>query len=122
MEIADSPYSISGGPDAVALTPSGQYAYVTLAYSNEVAAFSINPSSGALTQISGSPFAAGNGPADAIVDPSGKFLYVGNQGESACNISAYKVNASSGRLTTVKGSPFTTGKYCADVLAIAVPH
>jgi 6-phosphogluconolactonase len=49
-------------------------------YSNNVSAFTINPSTGALTEIAGSPFAAGMMPRSVVVDPSGKFAYVVSTG------------------------------------------
>jgi 6-phosphogluconolactonase (cycloisomerase 2 family) len=119
-EINGSPYTTPGGPAAVAITPSGDYAYVALAYSNEIAAFSIAPSGGGLTQINGSPFATGTEPINATVDPSGKFLYVGNVDSNS--ISAYKINAGDGSLTPIPRSPFSLGKHHPDDLAVAVPH
>jgi hypothetical protein len=40
-----------------------EFAYVVNVYSNNVSAYTINPSNGALTQVQGSPFAAGDEPA-----------------------------------------------------------
>ncbi len=119
-EIKSSPYSNSGGPYAVAVTPSGKYAYVTLAYSNEVAAYSIGLKHGGLTQIKGSPFPTGEEPIYAAVDPSGRFLYVSNV--DSFNIWGYKISARNGKLTRVRGSPFPTGTSPPGDIAIAVPH
>lgn len=90
------------GPDAVV-----EFVYVTNADSNDVSAYSIKATSGALTPIKGSPFKAGTFPAGVAVDPTGEFAYVTNT--SSSNVSAYSVNASSGALTSVKGSPFEAG-------------
>jgi hypothetical protein len=84
----------------------GQFAYVANFNSNNVSAYTIDPSTGALTAIAGSPFTAGSFPRSVAVDPSGKFAYVLNEGG---NVSGYTINPSTGALTTIVGSPFTTG-------------
>ena len=84
----------------------GQFAYVANFNSNNVSAYTINPSTGALTAIVGSPFTAGSFPRSVAVDPSGKFAYVLNEGG---NVSGYTINPSTGALTAIAGSPFTTG-------------
>lgn len=116
-EIYGSPYSLSGGPGAVAITPSGAYAYVALNYSNEIAAFSIAPSGG-LTQISGSPFRSGGEPYDSVIDASGKFLYVALLGPQS--VGAYAINSSNGRLSRI---PSKSGRFESRPaeLAVAVP-
>jgi 6-phosphogluconolactonase (cycloisomerase 2 family) len=49
-------------PQSVTVDPSGQFAYVANNNSNNVSAFTINSTSGALTSVSGSPYAAGVNP------------------------------------------------------------
>jgi 6-phosphogluconolactonase (cycloisomerase 2 family) len=68
--------------------------------SNNVSAYSIDSSTGALSEISGSPFAAGPGPTSIAVDPSGKFVYVANGGSAnfTDTVSAYVIDATSGAL------------------------
>ena len=56
-------YGTGGYPDAIAIDPSGKFAYVANRYSNNVSAFSIDGSTGALAPIPGSPFPAGVAPA-----------------------------------------------------------
>ena len=73
---------------------------------NQVAAYSITPSSGALT-LSGSPVAAGALPVSIVLDPSGQFAYVANDNSS--DISVYAVDATTGVLTQVSHSPFAAG-------------
>ena len=41
--------------------------------------FSVNTSTGVLTEVPGSPFNAGLIPQSLVVDPTGRFLYVANQ-------------------------------------------
>ncbi len=87
--------------------PTPAFVYAANNGSNNVSAFSVTSSSGALTAVSGSPFAAGTAPTAIAADPRGKFVYVTNVLSN--NVSAYLVNSMSGTLTTVPGSPFSTG-------------
>lgn len=84
----------------------GRFVYVAN-NSNDVSAFTINPTTGALTTVAGSPFAAGTGPTAIAVDPGGKFAYAVNGVDGT--VSAYTINAGTGALTAVAGSPFTVG-------------
>jgi 6-phosphogluconolactonase (cycloisomerase 2 family) len=71
-----------------------------------VAGYTINSSTGALTAIPGSPFAVGNsGNAGLAIDPGARFLYVGNVGGG---ITVFAIDSASGALTLVPGSPFST--------------
>jgi 6-phosphogluconolactonase len=76
--VTGSPFSPSPNPSSVAVTPSGQFIYVTSYTSGDISAFRINPATGALTSVTGSPFSAGQNPYSVAVDPSGKFVYVAN--------------------------------------------
>jgi 6-phosphogluconolactonase (cycloisomerase 2 family) len=71
---------------------------------DQVATYSITPSSGALTLLSTAP--AGSLPVGIAIDPSGQFLYTVNFNSN--DVSAYTV-APSGALTAVAGSPFAAG-------------
>ena len=64
-----SPYAITGSPDR-------QHVYVVNQVSNDISAYAVNATSGALTPIAGSPFAAGTDPQALAFDPSGAYLYV----------------------------------------------
>jgi 6-phosphogluconolactonase (cycloisomerase 2 family) len=90
----------------------GKFLYVPNSDSNDVSAYSINASTGALTEIAGSPFGADQMPALATADPAGQFLYVINQGNPIVSpaISSYAIGAN-GALTENQASPFpvTTG-------------
>ena len=91
----------------MAIDPTGMFAYVANVDSNDISAYAINASSGALTQVQGSPFEAGTEPSGVAIDPTGKFAYVPNSYDN--DVSAYVINASSGALTQLKGSPFAAG-------------
>jgi 6-phosphogluconolactonase (cycloisomerase 2 family) len=69
--------------------------------------FSVNPSTGALSEVPGSPFSAGLGPAQIIVDPTNRFLYVTNQNSN--DITGFSIDAGTGSLTLLPGSPFFIG-------------
>ena len=96
---------------AVTVEPSGKFAYVTVAGSNKVLAYSINPTSGALTPITGAtPVApARQGPVSIAlakgltpVTYTPKFAYVGNYNSG--DISTFSINASTGALSSL-GAP-----------------
>jgi 6-phosphogluconolactonase len=84
-----------------------RFAYVVNRGSNNVSAYSVEASTGALTAIAGSPFAVGTLPVAIAVDQTGHFAYVANQTDST--LSAFAIDRSSGALTPVSGSPFATG-------------
>jgi 6-phosphogluconolactonase len=50
------------------LDPSGLFAYAANDNSSDISVYSVNATSGVLTQISGSPFAAGNEPRSIAID------------------------------------------------------
>jgi YVTN family beta-propeller protein len=91
-------------PLSVVVDPSGKFAYVPNGggESNNVAMYTINATTGALTSIG---TIAVEGFADSVaVDPSGKFAYVaassGTPG-SAGNVSMYTIDAAGGGLTSI---------------------
>jgi 6-phosphogluconolactonase (cycloisomerase 2 family) len=65
--------------------------------SGDVAAYTINATTGALTRIGA--FAAGASPYRVTADPSGQFAYVANRGGN--DISAYSIDPASGALTRI---------------------
>ena len=97
-------------PAAVAVDPTGKFLYVaiasgnTICVSSSVDAYSIDPVSGAMTQIPGAQ--AGTVPVSVAVEASGRFLYVANNVSSS--VSAFAINPDTGTLTEVAGSPFGT--------------
>ncbi|MGA8534083.1 MAG: beta-propeller fold lactonase family protein [Candidatus Tumulicola sp.] len=115
------PVGSSGASRAIAhpggRVPEGsvQFAYVANFGSNDVSAFSVDATSGALTPVAGSPFKAGTAPYGIAIDATGEFAYVANLGSN--NVSAYVIDATSGALKKVKGSPFATG---TNPLSVAV--
>src|SRR5690348_5170680 len=73
-----------GGPPSEEQVPppvvlrSFVYVANNLNVAGNVAAFSSDTSSGALTAVAGSPFLAGPNPNSVVVDPSGRFAYAAN--------------------------------------------
>ncbi len=105
-ELSTSPYNPFGAqPEGIAIDPQGKYLYSTNFADGTVASFSIDPSTGALTLLSGSsPPMTGNlshvanpGPIDVKVDPSGQYVYVANYLDGS--VSMFSSNA--GVLTLV---------------------
>ena len=84
-------------PAAVVVDPTGNFAYVADATSNDVLMYTINATSGVLTSIG--TIATGTGPVFVAVDPSGKFAYVADIGSN--DVAMYTINATTGALTNV---------------------
>lgn len=84
-----------------------RFAYVANRGSNNISAYTVDPTSGALAAIPGSPIVAGNLPVAIAVDPTGSYAYVVNQMDAT--LSAFLIDRNSGALTEVSGSPFATG-------------
>lgn len=92
-------YSLGNdGSYSVTVDPLGRYVYLADA-AGGVASYSINQTSGALTQIGIYPTSSGGFPTAVTADPYGKFVYVLNQ--TTNNISAYLVNQSTGALSAI---------------------
>jgi 6-phosphogluconolactonase (cycloisomerase 2 family) len=96
---------ISGqSPTAVAVAPSGKFAYAVNRQDNTITGFMIDASTGSLASLG--TVATGIQPFRAAVDPTGKFVYVTNESGS---ISIYAINADgtlpSGSLSPLPGTP-----------------
>ena len=117
IEIVGSPFpnpGLSPAASSIAVDPSGKFLYVANASSENIAAYTINPSNGALTAVSGSPFPVPLYYACPLaIDPSGKFLYVTQclSGNQQYVIAAYTIDSTTGALTAIRGSPFPEGSY-----------
>ena len=122
-EVAGSPFRVatplapSGpGPSGIAVTPDGKFLYVANQFDGTVSSFSVDATSGALTNGTTRP--VGTAPAGMAITPDGGFLYVANSGSSSvsgfaiCNqvvSSCGDPNGPDGSLTAVEGSPFSAG-------------
>lgn len=92
-------------------TGAMEFVYVANHYSDNVSAYAIDASTGALTEVKGSPFGTSYGPYGVAIDPSGKFAYVANNGAAGKpgSVSAFTLNPHTGVLVPVQGSPFAAG-------------
>ena len=97
--VTGSPFNLPGG-SALRFLPNGNFGYT-----NSGAEYSVNTTTGALTQIGTATL--GSIPYDAALAPSGDFLYIPNLGDGT--ISAFTVNQTTGALTEIAGSPFQDG-------------
>jgi 6-phosphogluconolactonase len=103
--IPGSPFGAGAVASAIAIDPSGRFAYVSNYGGNSVSAFKIDQSDGRLLPIAS--YAAGSTPGAVTVDPLGKFVYVANSVSN--DVSGYAINQATGALTQITGSPFPTG-------------
>jgi 6-phosphogluconolactonase len=98
------------GPAAFAIGGGGKFLYVgmvgTANANNTISGFSIDPTTGVLSQLVGSPFPAGQGPIRVAADSAGKFLFSANLFDDT--VSAFTIDATSGALGQVAGSPYPT--------------
>ncbi len=88
------------------MDPAGSYLYVANTQSFNISVFSIDSSTGALTQLANSPFAIGLPPLNMQLTPSGNYLYVtasGGQQSNSGSIVGFSVSA--GVLTSLGSTP-----------------
>lgn len=98
--VSGSPFAAGVQPTQLAVHPSGKFLFVSDGV-NGVLAFSINPSSGVLTPVSGAQLSGGT--QGIAVDPAGKYLYAVDLSNA---VYAYSIDSSTGALLPVSGSPF----------------
>jgi len=100
-----------------AITPNGKYLYQADVYYpnglgqtpalNQLAAFSIDSATGALSAVPGNPVSTDISIRSMSIDPTGKFLYASYFAHN--QVAAFLIDATSGTLTAVPGSPFAVG-------------
>lgn len=108
--IDGSPFPARFHPGPVTVDPTGRFALVATimgpegGFDRTVAAYDIDPATGALTPAPGSPFIGRQNSRSVTVHPSGKFAYVGT---GCCSqFFGYAIDPTTGALTPVPGSPF----------------
>jgi 6-phosphogluconolactonase len=118
--IAGAPFSTQGAnqmniPSLCQIDVHGRFLFVNNSAAGSIAVFSIDQTSGALTNVPGSPFSTGSGssPSTPVPDPSGKYLYVPSRGTST--ISAFAIDKGTGALTLINTQP--TGGASSNTLA-----
>ena len=120
--ITGSPFLLGNGPQAIAIDPAEHFVYITNAADSTISVLSIDPTTGALTNIVGSPFpvmqinnnGSATGPVSIAIHPSGTLMYVANQ--ISGNISFYSL-ASTGVPTELTNSPNGSGHGTSYIVA-----
>jgi Lactonase, 7-bladed beta-propeller len=105
--IAGSPFAAGSHPEALAIDPNGQFVYVGnqgVAGNppNGISSYTMNSTTGSLTEIPGSQLSALPGPVPLILDPNGLFLFTWAQTYSPAT---YAVNTTSGALSCLCALP-----------------
>ena len=101
LTLVGLPAAAGRDPSAIAVDPTGRYAYATNRTSNNVSVYVINANSGQLAKIEDMP--TGLTPVSIVVDPSGRFVYVANS--ASTNVLAYTIDYGTGRLTSIGEVP-----------------
>ena len=129
--VTGSPFDAAPPTNALAgfgpwLASQSQFVYATEFEGSSgqpggVAAFKLDPNTGALTSVSGSPFSTGpvGSPAQIVYDAArGPFVYVALSNPPSFQnlIAAFSVDQSTGALTPVPGSPFAAANTATLVL------
>lgn len=99
-------YPTAKNPKAVAVHPSGSFAYVVAKTANKLMAYQVVTENGRLDLRNPVPYDVhAMSPFSLTIHPSGKFLYVAaREGK----IAAYHIDLQTGLLTPLPSSPFTT--------------
>jgi 6-phosphogluconolactonase (cycloisomerase 2 family) len=117
-EIAGSPFAatVNGwGVQAVAVNPAGTFAYVGGGNGNPLLVFSIDPSTGALTQLTSESYGS-VGYNYVVFDSTGSKAIISNAWD--LTIAVTNINGASGQLTDQAGSPFGVGARPFDIAVV----
>ena len=118
--VPGSPFAAGTSPRAVSVFASrsctsrgricfvDSYLYVANAGSDNVSAYSVDPSTGVPTPLTPASHATGTGPSAMAIHPTAGLLYTANTGGSD-DISAFMIDFTTGGLTPIAGSPFRSG-------------
>ena len=104
---AAAPCAGGANPEIIAIDPTGQFLYVTDSLNDQIVAFTIDQTTGALTPMASLLTVVGDGAFALAIDPSGQFVYEGNSYDGT--ISMFTRNPTTGVLTAVPGSPRAYG-------------
>jgi 6-phosphogluconolactonase len=105
LNLTGAPTPTHPGPNAALIDPTGAYLLVTNNIEGDISVYSIDSSSGILSEVAGSPFPANNDPTQMVFRRDGQFLYVTNPNIGMVSAFAF----SNGVLTPVQGSPVFSG-------------
>jgi 6-phosphogluconolactonase len=112
-QITGSPFSAGLGPVQIAISFTGNFAYVVDQQSNQLSGYKLSSGSGTMTGTT--PLATvstGLHPSWVAVSSGEQFVYVANNGSGT--VSAFTMDDTTGALTIV-GTPLTTGAQPAAV-------
>lgn len=102
-------FSTGESPQGVKVTPDGKLVVVANGGTSNVSVFSLNPSTGNLTEVLGSPFACAAGAGTVAIDPGGKFVFVTvGLNADGNTLFGYTID-SAGSLTPVPETPTALG-------------
>ena len=94
--ITGSPFATGTLPIAIAVDPSGRFAYIAnSAGTGSISAYTISPVSGKLSPVSGSPFPIGRVPAKIWTDALGRYLYTS---DAAGAVTVQTIDRTTGQL------------------------
>jgi 6-phosphogluconolactonase (cycloisomerase 2 family) len=126
--ISGSPFADAGTPSSagfpmpanlMAVDQTNRFLYVST--SAGISAYTMDPSTGGLTAISGSPFGSKvSSPWTLAVTPNNSFLYQ-LQSTNTGVMYGYSIDSSSGALTEISGSPFSVGNCGSSMTGIPGP-
>ena len=109
--LPDSPFAAGENPIAIALDPSGSFAYVVNRDDNTLSAYTID-ATGGLTAVAGSPYPTGSDPESVVIDPSGRFLYLSDLSA----MWGYSIDSDTGALTELPDGPWRASRALAMVI------
>jgi 6-phosphogluconolactonase (cycloisomerase 2 family) len=119
-----SPFPLGRSPSSIVIASSNDLAYVADSRDNTIARVKIDPSSGALSEVTPRFTGAGISPSFMLLDPNGQFLFVADQGSN--DVTSYSIG-SDGALslgsTMFLGSPPSNMALSSagDLLFVATP-
>jgi 6-phosphogluconolactonase (cycloisomerase 2 family) len=119
-DVAGGTGMVQGGPItnvAVVCGPISGFAYVANSASQNLSAYAINGTTGALsplTKISTGSSSNGEAPYAIAVTPNKQFLYMSI--ENGGEVFAFAVNGATGALTAIAGSPFSIGSFLSGMV------
>lgn len=91
---------LGSGPWSIAIDPNDKFIYVACLSTDQVITYSINSSSGALTNVGSTSVTPGSKLTSLAADSFGRFLFAGRQQPwLSKNLLAYQINATFGSLT-----------------------
>jgi trimeric autotransporter adhesin len=115
ITLSPSPFTTNlNTPECLIIDPTGTYLYALNDLGNNISAYTINQSSGALTPLSTPTFNTGAGPYLGALDPSGTHLYTANS--STLTVSSFSIGTG-GVLTSLGAdTPVTGATYLANLV------